>query len=138
MDLISLITGPVFGIINKLIPDPAAKAQMQLQTLQLAQAGEFKEIDSQLQRDLAQIDVDKTEAASPSLLKSGWRPGAGWVCVVGLAVQFLIAPLATWVATLLGHPVVFPPLDMGTLLTLLGGLLGLGTLRTMDKKAGVA
>lgn len=138
MDLISLITGPVFGIINKLIPDPAAKAQMQLDTLKLAQAGEFKEIDSQLQAQLAQVEVNKIEAASPSLLNSGWRPAAGWVCVLGLAVTFLIAPLATWAAALVGHPIVFPALDMGTLMTLLGGLLGLGSMRMVEKKAGVA
>jgi hypothetical protein len=46
--------------------------------------------------------------------------------------------LFTWVAALVGHPTTFPSLDMGTLLTLLAGMLGLGGLRTYEKLNGVA
>ncbi len=138
MGIIDIIAGPVFAIINKLIPDPAQKAQMQLQAMQMAQAGEFKELDNQLQRDLAQIAVNNTEAASDDLFKSGWRPSVGWICSAGLGIQFIVAPLAGWAAALAGHPLAFPALDTATLLTLLGGLLGLGTLRTTEKVKGVA
>jgi hypothetical protein len=138
MGIFDIIAGPVLHIIDKLVPDPAQKAAMQLEVMKMNQAGEFKELDNQLQRDLAQIAVNQTEAASTDLFKSGWRPAIGWICGAGLATQFLIAPLATWLASLIGHPLVFPTLDMGTLLTLLGGLLGLGTLRTVDKIKGVA
>lgn len=138
MNVLDIVAGPVLKIIDKLIPDPAAKAAAQLQALQLAQAGEFKEIDTQLQRDLAQIAVNQAEATSPDFFRSGWRPFVGWICGVGLAVQFLVGPLATWAAGLAGHPLAFPPLDMGTLMTLLAGMLGLGTLRTAEKVKGVA
>ena len=125
-------------IIDKLIPDPQAKAQAQLDLLKLQQAGEFKELDAELALKLEQIKVNALEAQSPDLFRGGWRPFVGWVCGTGLAVQFLVAPLATWAAALYGHAVAFPSLDMGTLLTLLGGLLGLGTLRTTEKIKGVA
>lgn len=138
MNILDLVAGPVLKIIDKLIPDPAAKAAAQLQAMQMAQAGDFKEIDTQLQRDLAQIQVNTAEAQSPDFFRSGWRPFVGWICGTGLAVQFLVSPLATWVATLLGHPIAFPPLDMGTLMTLLAGMLGLGTLRTAEKMKGAA
>jgi hypothetical protein len=138
MGIIDIIAGPVFAIINKLIPDPAQKAAMQLQAMQMAQAGEFKDLDNQLQRDLAQIAVNNTEAASGDLFKSGWRPSVGWICSAGLGIQFIVAPLASWGAALAGHPITFPALDTATLLTLLGGLLGLGTLRTTEKVKGVA
>jgi hypothetical protein len=138
MNVLDIVAGPILKIIDKLIPDPAAKAQAQLQAMQMAQAGDFKEIDTQLQRDLAQIQVNQAEAASPDFFRSGWRPFVGWTCGTGLAVQFLVSPLATWVANLLGHPIAFPPLDMGTLMTLLAGMLGLGTLRTAEKVKGVA
>lgn len=136
MNILDLVAGPVLKIIDKLIPDPQAKAQAQLQAMQMAQNGEFKEIDTQLQRDLAQIAVNQTEAQSPDFFKSGWRPFVGWVCGAGLATQFLVGPLATWIVGLMGHPLQFPSLDMGTLLTLLAGLLGLGTLRTAEKLKG--
>lgn len=138
MGIMDLIAGPILHIIDKIIPDPAQKAQMQLAAMQMAQAGEFKDIDTQLQRDLAQIGVNQTEAASPDFFKSGWRPAVGWTCTAGLAVQFLLGPLATWAATLAGHSIAFPTLDMGTLMTLLAGLLGLGTLRTAEKVKGVS
>jgi hypothetical protein len=136
MNVLDIVAGPVLKIIDKLIPDPQAKAAAQLEALKLAQAGEFKDIDTQLQRDLAQITVNQTEAASPDFFRSGWRPFVGWVCGVGLATQFLVSPLATWVAMLMGHAIAFPPLDMNTLMTLLAGMLGLGTLRTAEKIKG--
>jgi len=125
-------------VIDKLIPDPTAKAQAQLDLLKLQQAGEFKELDADLALKLEQIKVNAIEAQSPDFFRGGWRPFVGWVCGTGLAVQFLVAPVATWAAALLGHAVAFPSLDMGTLLTLLGGLLGLGTLRTAEKFKGVS
>lgn len=138
MNLLDIIAGPILKIIDKVIPDPAAKAAATLAMFQAQQAGEFKELDNQLQRDLAQIQVNQTEATSPDFFKSGWRPFVGWICGTGLAVQFLVSPLATWVAALMGHAIAFPPLDMGTLMTLLAGMLGLGTLRTAEKVKGVA
>lgn len=125
-------------IIDKVIPDPTSKAQAQLAVMQLEQAGQFKQIEADLALQQGQIDTNKIEAQSPSLFKSGWRPGAGWVCVLALGTQFLIAPLGTWLAALYGHPVAFPALDMGTLLTLLGALLGIGGMRTTEKLKGAA
>ena len=137
MNVLDLVAGPVLHILDKLIPDPAAKAAAQLEAMRLAQAGEFKEIDTQLQRDLAQIAVNQAEAQSNDFFRAGWRPFVGWICGVGLGVQFLVAPLASWVAALIGHAIAFPTLDMGTLMTLLAGMLGLGTLRTAEKVKGV-
>lgn len=138
MGIWDIIAGPVFKMLDKIIPDPQAKAQAQLQLIQLQQAGEFKELETDLALAQGQMETNKTEATNPSLLVSGWRPAIGWICGSGLAVQFLVSPLFTWGAALAGHPIVFPQLDMGTLLTLLGGMLGLGSLRTVEKLKGVA
>ena len=124
-------------VIDKLIPDPQAKAQAQLDLLKLQQAGEFKELDADLALKLEQIKVNALEAQSPDFFRGGWRPFVGWVCGTGLAVQFLVAPLASWAAALYGHAIAFPSLDMGTLMTLLGGLLGLGCMRTAEKLQGI-
>ena len=124
-------------VIDKLIPDPQAKAQAQLDLLKLQQAGEFKELDAELALKLEQIKVNAIEAQSPDFFRGGWRPFVGWVCGTGLAVQFLVAPLASWAAAFYGHAIAFPSLDMGTLMTLLGGLLGLGGMRTAEKIQGI-
>lgn len=127
---------PVLSILDKIIPDPKAAAEAKLKALELAQNGDLAELDAATKLALGQIDVNKIEAADPSLFKSGWRPFVGWTCGVGLCTQLLIGPTATWIATLAGHPVPFPALDMGTLLTVLGGLLGLSYHRTQERLAG--
>ena len=84
-----------------------------------------------------QIDVNKAEATNTNLFVSGWRPFVGWVCGMGLAYSFLGQPLIEW-GSINYHFIAPPKLDMGDLITILLGMLGLGGLRTYEKKAGVA
>jgi hypothetical protein len=131
--VLQIIAGPLFDLFDKLIPDADAKAKAKFELLRMEQAGTFKEIDAQVQIALAQNDVNKVEAAAPDLFTRGWRPFVGWVCGLGLCSEFLIRPYVMAFSV-----VVVPSLDMGTLLALLGGLLGLGTLRTVEKVKGAA
>ena len=84
-----------------------------------------------------QIDVNKAEATNTNLFVSGWRPFVGWVCGMGLAYSFLGQPLLEW-GSINFHFIAPPKLDMGDLITILLGMLGLGGLRTYEKKVGVA
>lgn len=130
---------PLIGkVLDRLIPDPKAKAEAQLELLKMQQSGELAVLAADTQLAQAQADVNKTEAANPNTFVSGWRPFIGWVCGLGMASQFVFGPLFTWASALWGHPTPFPVLDMGTLLTLLFGMLGLGAMRTTEKINGVA
>jgi hypothetical protein len=129
--------GPVVQKLLAFIPDPQQKAAAQLALFQAQQAGEFKEIDAALAAGAQQNAVNVAEAASGSAFKGGWRPFVGWVCGVGLAYQFLAHPLLVWASTAFWHVAVPPELDTGTLLDLLGGLLGLGAMRTVERINGV-
>src|SRR5260370_31345958 len=100
MALLDLIVGPVLGIVDKVIPDPVAKAQAQIQLLQLQQNEQFKEIDAQLQASAQQTDTNKVEAANSNIFVAGWRPFIGWVCGGGLAYQYLVDPLFSWFAAI--------------------------------------
>ena len=95
--------------------------------------------------DLAQVDVNKIEAASSNLFVSGWRPAVGWVGVAGLAYQFLGYPFMQWAwafgqgVDLIPQGLSAPPdLDVEQLMTLLAGLLGFGGMRSFEKHKGVA
>jgi len=88
--------------------------------------------------DLAQIAVNMEEAKSPSIFVSGWRPAVGWVCVIALAFNYIVSPLGNWAAAIWMPEVTLPSLDIQELMTLLFGLLGMGTLRSYDKKQGTA
>jgi hypothetical protein len=84
-----------------------------------------------------QMDINKAEAGSASVFVAGARPFIMWICGVGLAMQFIVSPLLQWGAAMFGKTVILPPLDMGTLLTLLLGMLGLGSMRTVERIKGV-
>ena len=119
-------------VLDRVLPDPAQKAAAQLELLKLQQAGEFKQLEADLQLALAQTEVNKVEAASADPFKSGWRPAAGWVCVLGLLYQFLLQPLLAWGSVIQGYAAP-PVLELGDLYGLLFGMLGLGAYRSFEK-----
>ena len=122
-------------ILDRVLPDPTQKLAAQLELLKLQQAGEFKALEADLQLALAQTEVNKVEAASADPFKSNWRPAAGWICVLGLAYQFLAQPLAAWASAINGWPVP-PVLQLGDLYGLLFGMLGLGAYRSVERVKG--
>lgn len=119
-------------LIDRLWPDQATKDAGKLALLELAQKGDLAQLNSDTQLALGQIEINKEDAKSGNFFQSGWRPFIGWVCGLGLAYQFLVYPI------LIAFAPKIVQLDMGTLLTLLGGLLGLGGLRTAEKLKGKA
>lgn len=94
---------------------------------------------------LGQIDLNKIDAQSGSLFKGGWRPAAAWVCVLGIAYEWLVRPILPWCvevgALIAGKTVVLPAmvgLDLQSLIGLLISLLGLAGYRMREKEKGVA
>lgn len=139
MGIWNLIAGPILGIIGKLIPDKAAAAAAQAQLQQMVTNGALTEELKQLEAvTSAQSDINKVEAGSTSLFVAGWRPAIGWVCAAALTFQYIARPLLGTGFTIAGHPLpTLPGLD-DNLWQLMFGLLGLGTLRTVEKFKGVA
>lgn len=128
---------PVLGtLIDKVLPDAKASADAKIKLMELAQAGELAALNADMQIALGQIEVNKEEAKSDNFFKSGWRPAVGWVCVIGLIYSFLAQPILVWASVNFGWQSP-PDLDMGTLITLLMGLLGLGGFRTYERVKGV-
>ena len=88
---------------------------------------------------LAQIELNKQEASHTSVFVSGWRPMLGWVCGLGFAMNFLIAPVGTFLCAVAGYPeIIFPQADVATMMPVLLGMLGLGGYRTYEKANGVS
>jgi hypothetical protein len=102
-----------------------------------------KEIDQQT--DLAQIEVNKVEAASASVFVAGWRPAIGWIGAAAMAYQFLMYPMMLWGWTYLQgtgwipKELTAPPvLDADQLWVILSGILGIAGMRSFEKTKGVA
>lgn len=130
------IIGAGLQIINKFIPDPKQQAEAAYQMALLKQQTDFKELEAQIAEIQSQTDTNKAEATNSSIFVAGWRPYVGWVCGTGLAYQYLFNPIFSWVAVIMHWPVP-PELDLSTLITMLGGMLGFGAMRTAEKIKGV-
>lgn len=115
-------------LVQRFVPVPLDKNQVAQMENAIDLAAQKGEIDL----NLGQQKINEIEAASTNWFVAGARPAAMWVCVVGLAYQFLIYPLAN---SFYPH---MTQLEVSQLMELLGGMLGLGGLRTFEKVKGVA
>lgn len=96
-------------------------------------------LDNNIKLQLAQIAVNQEEAKSSSFFVSGGRPFILWVCGVAFAYVAIVEPIARFIAQVGFHyEGAFPVIDTNLTLQVLGGLLGLGALRSWDKKNGTA
>ena len=110
-------------VINKIWPDKSEAERQQLAAAVMVVQG--------------QLDINKVEAASPSVFVSGWRPFIGWVCGVACAWNWIGLKIALFVAAYLGHPLDMQPADVSEMMPVLLGMLGLGGFRTVEKLKGV-
>ena len=129
-DLRTAITGEA-----PIDPNKRAELLVQIQALEAASIQAAADFDkAQMQ---GAVDVAKIEAASADKFVSRWRPFIGWTCGLGLCIQFVLGPVGAFVATqVTGQPQTFPALNVELLITLVFGMLGLGTMRTFEKIRG--
>ena len=124
-DPITAVTDLASTVINKIWPDKTEAEKQQLAAAVMIVQG--------------QLDINKTEAASPSLFVAGWRPFIGWVCGSACAWNWVGLSIAKFVAiTFFAHVIDLKPADISEMMPVLMGMLGLGGLRTFEKVKGVA
>ena len=111
-------------VINKIWPDKSESEKQQLTAAVMMVQG--------------QLDINKVEAANPSVFVSGWRPFIGWVCGSACAWNWIGLPIAKLALALIGHPLDLAQANLTEMMPVLFGMLGLGTLRTLEKVKGVA
>lgn len=109
-----------------LIPDPGARARA---------AEEYQKalLDMAAQAEADQRGINRAEAQSPSLFVAGWRPAVGWVCALALGFQYLARPLWVWASGVWWPCAPVPPALDDMLWQLMFGMLGMGSLRTLEK-----
>jgi hypothetical protein len=117
------------SMLDRWFPDPQKKAEAEQQFMLMMQEQDFRKV-------LAQLEVNAREAASPHLFVAGWRPFVGWCCGLGFLWATIGHPVVAWLAVTKGWPAP-PAIDTEVLLYVLGGMLGLGGLRSFEKTKGV-
>lgn len=141
MDLTGLGSLFDFGgkLIDKIFPYPQKAQEAKIELFKLQQNGELAQLAADTQLAKGQLDVNIEEAKSSNWFVAGWRPACGWVGAAGLAYSAILEPLARFVAAVgFGYAGVFPILDTTITMQILFGLLGLGAMRSYDKKNGKA
>ena len=123
--------------------DPAQKMELQLKLAAMEAAAQQAAMAYDTVQMQGQNEINKIEAGSESLFKSGWRPAVGWICCAGLVLVFLVRPLLPWAVAvgglIVGREAVIPEIPdipMEDMLVLLTGMLGLGTMRSVERIKG--
>ena len=111
-------------VIGKIWPDKSAAEQQQLAAAVMVVQG--------------QLDINKVEAANPSVFVSGWRPFIGWVCGAACAWSWIGLPIAAMALKVYQVELSLTPANLTEMMPILMGMLGLGGLRTIEKINGVA
>lgn len=130
--MLQALIGPVSSLLDKVIPDADERARLshEIATLATRQVHE---------NNLAQLEINKAEAASASVFKGGWRPATGWLIVTVLAWTYLIQPFVVFALTVAHYDLPpLPKLEADALTPILLGMLGLTASRSYEKAKGVA
>jgi hypothetical protein len=128
-----LILGSIFEIgktlLDRFIPDPAKKAEAEMEMIRMAADGELKQV-------IAQLEINAREAQHPSIFVAGWRPFFGWCGGLAFFYSTIVQPALVWYGTAKGWPTP-PDINMDLLWVVITGMLGIGGLRTFEKSRGV-
>ena len=124
--MIEALIKPVARILDKFIVDKDLKEKLE------------HEIKLEIQKaNIAQIDVNKAEALHRTVFVAGWRPFIGWTCGLALAYHFILQPIIVFTMSVNGLAYDLPEFDMGSLMTIILGMLGLGGMRSFEKFKGL-
>ena len=86
-----------------------------------------------------QVDINKEEAKSTSVFVAGARPFIMWVCGFAFAYASILEPILRFSTKVwFDYAGDFPVIDTNLTMQVLFGILGLGVMRSYDKKAGTS
>ena len=131
------------SLIERFFPDPEKKAEAQRALLQMQQNGELALLAAETDLAKLQIQVNVEEAKHANVFVSGWRPAVGWVCAAAFAYSYVVLPFAQFLVFTFGtiamaeQLALAPKLELSEMLPVLFGMLGLGSLRTVEKVKNV-
>ena len=129
-----MILGPLLEvgktILDRFVPDPAKKAEAEMELIRMAADGELKQV-------VAQLEINAREAQHASIFVAGWRPAFGWCGAAGFVYATIMQPVLAWVASIKGWPMP-PALNLDLMWVVITGMLGIDGLRSIEKVKGAA
>jgi hypothetical protein len=132
----------MIGLVSAILPSVMDVAGRFLPEDKEARAKAEREIEAQLAKhlaavDLAQIAVNQEDARSGNWFQAGWRPATGWIAALSFGWAYFLQPIVSFVLAQFGLLVELPTLDMSQMMPILMGLLGLAGYRSFEKSKGL-
>ena len=128
--LLTTLLPSVMDVAGRFLPEDKEK-----------RAAAEREIEAKLTESLANIDLAQLainkEDAKGNWFQSGWRPFIGWSCGFALAYTYVMQPILTFGLAQAGYLIDLPAVNLGEMMPVLMGMLGLGGLRTFEKVKGI-
>ena len=129
--LITTLLPSIMDVAGRFLPEDKQK-----------RAEAEREIEAKLTESLANIDlanlkINEADAKSGNWFQSGWRPFIGWSCGFALAYTYVMQPILTFGLAQAGYLIDLPAVNLGEMMPVLMGMLGLGGLRTFEKVKGI-
>ena len=114
--------GGIADIIDKFVETDEEKAAAKIILMKTTQ-----------EPDKWQALTNQIEAKHRSMFVAGWRPAVGWICVLALFWGWILAPTLVFF-----YPnSSMPAIEIGQAISLVMALLGMGALRSYEKKEGL-
>jgi hypothetical protein len=140
---LAAILGIGSKLIDKFIPDPAQAEQAKLKLLEMQMTGDLAQLAAETDLAKLQIQTNVEEAKNSNIFVSGWRPAVGWCCAAAFAYSYVLLPFAQFLVFTFGTTgmaeqlALAPRLELSEMMPVLLGMLGLGSLRTVEKVKNV-
>lgn len=115
---------PVTDLVGKAVVDKDKVREIQYKMEELADQAD----ERYHEEIMGQLAINQEEAKHASVFVAGWRPSIGWVGSLSL---FMYYPVQ--IAVQLWNTGTVD-MNLGDLMILLTGILGMGTIRSYDKK----
>ena len=127
LGIVDSVVGVAGKVLDKFVEDKDLRTKLDA------------ELKSQLiNLDALQAQANIEQAKHPSLFVAGARPAIMWVCCFALAWQYILAPITSWALVVWYPMITLPALETEELTGLIMALLGLGSMRTVEKWKGVS
>ncbi len=113
--------------LDKFFPDADTELKGKL-------AEAASQINNDFQLQLAQLDINKVEAASTNWFIAGSRPFIMWVSGISFLYCSLLEPFLRFICVVFyKYDGAFPIIDTNLTMQVMMGLLGFGAFRTIEK-----
>jgi hypothetical protein len=130
--MLSALIGPATQLLDKFVEDKDKKNEL---------AHEIATMAERHAQELAkgQLQANTEQAKHPSIFVAGARPAIMWICAAAMGYHFVLQPFLVFGVLVAGVELpALPELDMGSLMPVLLGILGLGGMRSWEKVKGCA